>query len=118
MMQAPLPDNEDARLRVLRDYQILDTAAEADFDDFTSLAAHLCGTPRDRAFYAHAIHQPGVFTVPDAQADARFADNPLVTGDPDIRFYAGTTLLTDNGLALGTLCVIDHVPRTLAAEQV
>jgi len=142
-MQAPLPDNEDSRLQALRDYEILDTAAEAEFDDFTALAAHICGapialislldedrqwfkskvglgigeTPRDQAFCAHALDQPGVFTVPDAQADARFADNPLVTGETAVRFYAGAPLLTAKGHALGTLCVLDHVARTLTPEQ-
>ncbi len=142
-MQAPLPENEPARLQALHDYGILDTAAEAEFDDFTLLAAQICGapvalislidtdrqwfksrlglnvseTPRDQAFCAYALHQPDVFTVPDATADGRFADNPLVTGDPNIRFYAGAPLITEEGQALGTLCVIDRVPRTLTPEQ-
>ncbi len=142
-MQAPLPKNEPARLKALHDYGILDTAAEAEFDDFTLLAAHICGTPvalislvdadrqwfksrlgfdlsetpRGQSFCAHALHQPDVFLVPDAAADDRFAGNPLVTGDPNIRFYAGAPLVTEEGQALGTLCVIDRVPRTLTSEQ-
>lgn len=142
-MQSPLPENELARLQALHDYGILDTAAEAEFDDFTLLAAHICGTPvalislvdadrqwfksrlgfslsetpRGQSFCAHALHQPDVFLVPDAAADDRFAGNPLVTGDPNIRFYAGAPLVTEEGQALGTLCVIDRVPRTLTPEQ-
>lgn len=143
IMHLALPDDEDARLQALRGYEILDTQQEAEFDDFTALAAHICGTPvalislidedrqwfkskvgmeaaetpRDQSFCAHALHHPGVFTVPDSQADARFADNPLVTSEADVRFYAGAPLLTEDGHALGTLCVIDHVPRALSAEQ-
>ncbi len=142
-MQAPLPADEEARLQALKDYQILDTGREAEFDDFTALAAHICGTPialisltdadrqwfksktgidadgilRDQAFCAHTIRQPGVFTVPDAQADARFADNPLVTGEMNVRFYAGAPLINGDGHALGALCVIDHSPRVLTADQ-
>ena len=142
-MIASLPADEDARLRALRDCDVLDTPAEEDFDEITRLAAHICGvpiaavslidaerqwfksivglplteTPRDMAFCAHTILQPGVMTVHDAQADARFADNPLVTGDPGIRFYAGAPLITEDGHALGSLCVIDRTPRHLTADQ-
>src|SRR3989449_4834618 len=115
MSKAPLPWDEEARLHVLHQYEVLDTAPEKDFDDLTRLAAHICGTPialislidrerqwfkskvgltvketsRDIAFCAHAILQPDVLVVRDASADERFVTNPLVTEDPHIRFYAG-----------------------------
>ncbi|HSE66279.1 MAG TPA: sigma 54-interacting transcriptional regulator [Gemmatimonadales bacterium] len=134
--------DESARLAALQEYEILDTAAEPDFDELTRLAARICQTPmalvtlldRDRqwfkarvgldlaetpreiAFCNHAIQQSDVFIVPDAAADARFSANPLVTGDPGVRFYAGTPLITPQGHPLGTLCVIDTVPRELAPE--
>ena len=142
-MIAPLPDNEAARLEALRRYDILDTAPDAAFDDFTRLAAHICGVPtavvslvaEDRqwfkakvgmsacetsravSFCAHALLRPDVFIVPDAAADPRFADSPLVTGDPHVRFYAGAPLVTPDGFSLGALCVMDQAPRTLTTAQ-
>ncbi len=142
-MTAPLPDTEDDKLAALRDCEILDTPPEADFDDLTQLAAHICGVPiaavslidRDRqwfksilgldatetsrgvSFCAHTILQPDVMIVPDAIADRRFFDNALVTGEPNIRFYAGAPLITAEGHALGSLCVIDRVPRQLTEAQ-
>jgi len=142
-VQAPLrPHDEAQRLDALRAYQ-LNELAEPAFDDLTALAAHICdapislislvddkrqwfkskfGTPlsetsREVSFCGHAILEPDVFVVPDTALDPRFADNPLVTGDLNIRFYAGAPLVTPEGHTLGALCVMDSVPRQLTASQ-
>ena len=144
MPPAPLPENEPLRLAELRSYGILDTIAEEAYDAITYLASLICDAPialisivdeyrqwfksrvgldvvetdRDVAFCAHAIHQPSsLMIVPDAAADPRFSSNPLVTGDPMIRFYAGAPLVSPAGNALGTLCVIDREPRRLSEDQ-
>jgi transcriptional regulator with GAF, ATPase, and Fis domain len=135
--------DESARLDVLRRYEILDTPPEVPFDDLATLASHLCDTPialvgfvardrewfkarigmsidaapRDISFSAHAILQSDVFVVPDASTDPRFTSNPLVTETPRIRFYAGAPIETSDGHSLGTICVIDRVPRELRESQ-
>ncbi len=142
-MIAQLPGNELERLKALLEYAILDTAPEPVFDDLTLLASQICGTPialvtlvdadrqwfkskrgleigetsRDVSFCAHAILQDTPMIVADTLEDERFAGNPMVEGDPHIRFYAGAPLINRDGIALGTLCVIDRVPRQLTAEQ-
>ena len=142
-MKAPLPLDEAQRLESLREYAVLDTPPDACLDELTELAARICEAPialislidenrqwfksrvgldaaetsRDIAFCAHAIQQKELLIVPDATQDVRFSDNPLVMGQPGIRFYAGAPLITPSGHALGTLCVIDREPRVMNADQ-
>ena len=137
------PD-EAKRLEALRNLNVLDTAPEREFEALVSAAALVCGmpislitlieqdrqwfkanyglpgvteTPRDISFCAHALHGNGIMEVEDATADPRFAENPLVTGEPDVRFYAGVPLMLANGQPVGTLCVIDRTPGKLTPEQ-
>ncbi|HTI39670.1 MAG TPA: ATP-binding protein [Vicinamibacterales bacterium] len=135
--------DETARLAALRRYRILDTEPERAFDDLALLASHICETPialitlvdadrqwfkahpgiavtqtsRAVSFCSHAIEQSGLFIIPDASEDVRFRDNPFVASGPRFRFYAGAPLLAREGEALGTLCVIDRVPRMLSETQ-
>jgi two-component system cell cycle sensor histidine kinase/response regulator CckA len=141
-MQLPLPGNEPGRVGALRSYRILDTPAEERFDDLARLAAYVCGTPigliglvdssrewfksrvgwdvseipREISFGTHTITQPDVLIVSDTLKDIRFAKNQLAT-QAGVRFYAGVPLLAPGGYALGTLSVVDHVPRALTEEQ-
>ena len=135
--------NESERLEALHSYRILDTDPEQVFNDLAQLSAFICGTPmalvslidderqwfkakvgmeprelpRESAFCQHAMLSSDVYEVPDAMSDARFATNPLVTGVPNIRFYAGAPLLSPEGQPLGTLCALDTVPRQLSTDQ-
>lgn len=143
MEPPPTPLDEQRRLAALHRYDVLDTPSEAVFDRLTRVAATVLGTPialvslidvdrqwfksrvglsaeetpRAISFCGHAINGPGVMIVPDALSDVRFADNPLVTGPPDIRFYAGAPLRTSDGFNLGTLCVIDRRQRFDISEE-
>jgi len=141
---APLYHDEAARLAVLRDYGVLDSLPEPQFDDIAFLASYICGapmalvslvdevrqwfkakigmdlkeTPRDVAFCAHAILKPDeVFVVPDAHEDPRFATNPFVREEPHVRFYAGAPLVSPEGMPLGTLCVFAQEPGYLSPAQ-
>ncbi|SDQ49045.1 diguanylate cyclase with GAF sensor [Pseudoxanthomonas sp. CF385] len=144
MSKPPKPDNEEQRLAALRSFDILDSEPERAFDDLVRIAAGICGVPmaavtlidRDRqwfkaqvgmespdpsletSFCAHTVLDPGAATVvSDATRDTRFADNPLVTAANGIRFYAGAPLVTQEGFALGALCVVDDQPHELAPFQ-
>jgi signal transduction histidine kinase len=145
MQLFPVPANEDERLAALNSYNILDTAEEHDFDELTTLASAICQTPialislvddnrqwfkshkglsasetpKEQSFCAHAIASfDDIMIVDDASKDERFADNPLVTGDLNIVFYAGVPLVNEDGFALGSLCVIDHHQKKLSTEQI
>jgi PAS domain S-box-containing protein len=143
MTGALLPPDEAERLAALRAYEILDTPPEQAFDDLVAVASTVCETPialislvdeerqwfkarvgldvretsREVSFCAHAILETGTMVIEDAMADDRFHDNPLVTGEPRIRFYAGAPIRTPEGHPIGTLCVIDHQERSLTPEQ-
>ena len=143
MITSPITVDEKKRIKALYDYEILDTEAEEAFDDLALLASEICETPialislvdpkrqwfkssvgidasetdRDIAFCAHAIHNKNIFEIPNALEDERFFDNPLVTGGPNIRFYAGAPLITPDGCAIGTLCAISDKPKKLSRRQ-
>ena len=145
MIEASPTDQKEAeRLDALDELKILDTPSEQAYDDITELAAFICGTPvslvslvgrdkqffksarnlsfvetpRDQSFCAHTLVTAQILVVEDATRDERFAENPLVTADPSIRFYAGAPIVSKEGHVFGTVCVIDSVPRTLSAQQI
>lgn len=145
MIKPTIPNNEIERLNDLRSYEILDTLPENEYDEITFLASQICGTPislislidenrqwfksrhgvaleetpRDQSFCGYALKdQDKIMIVRDSRNDERFHDNPLVLGDPNIVFYAGIPLVTPKGNSLGTLCVIDNVPRELDQAQI
>ena len=142
-MPVVMPKTDAARVAALEKYAILDTDPEQSFDDLTLLASFICKTPialislvdekrqwfksrigldvsetpREIAFCSTAIQQSDLFVVPDALKDARFRNNPLVVSEPHIRFYAASPLINEDGYALGTLCVVDRLPRELTIDQ-
>jgi len=145
MLKAPIPSDEPQRMQVLREYGVLDTPPEPVYDDIAHVAAGVCETPialitlvdgkrnwfkskigipeeltespRDISFCGHAIMDREIFEVTDAVIDDRFADNPLVSQQPHIRYYAGAPLITPDGYRLGTICAIDLRPRRLSEAQ-
>jgi GAF domain-containing protein len=143
MLPAPIPDNDPERLAALHALLILDTPPEQRFDKIVAFAAeefevpialislldkerqwfkaqvglNVCETGREESFCGHVILRPDIMVVPDAALDERFADNPLVSGPPNVRFYAGAPLVLPSGLALGTLCIIDTQPRQMTATD-
>lgn len=143
MLSAPHPENEEQRLKKLYELEILDTFEEQAYDDLTHLAAQICNVPialislidrdrqflkshygldvnevsRDVGFCPHAILDDDLTIIEDASKDHRFHDNPLVTGGPNVKFYAGAPLIFSNDIRLGTLCIVDNKPRTITPEQ-
>lgn len=146
MLAAPIPDDESDRLQALRCYEILDSKAPPCIQSMTRLAAEMCDCPvalitlidekrqwfftktgfpeevtetsRDISFCGHVVFRKKTMHIPDTLKDICFSDNPFVLQDPPIRFYLGVPLINRDGFALGTLCVIDHVPRTISPKQI
>ena len=143
MRHLPTPENEDQRIQRLLDLNILDTENEIEFDDLTKIVAEFCDvpiclislvdknrqwfkskigldvdeTPREISFCQYAIMDEQILEIPDSLEDDRFSSNPLVTGDPKIRFYSGAPLIDNDGFMMGTLCVIDRSPKKLNEFQ-